>query len=211
MEKRIVQLPLTEETKKSLKAGDIVYLSGRIFNARSRWYLRVVQEGRPLPVDIHAKGVGAIFHGGPIVKKKADGSYQIKSLVPMPGWVMNGEGGTRTWQAVEKIGLDAIVCKGMIDGSSTYCKKLNCVHFAAPGTWIHLAKSIVEVKEVHWEELGYTEAMWIFEIKEMGPFIVETDADGVSLYDQVKDNLDDKINKLYEREGLKGFKYSLTP
>ncbi|MEW6069482.1 MAG: fumarate hydratase C-terminal domain-containing protein, partial [Candidatus Thermoplasmatota archaeon] len=71
MEKKI-RLPAYEKTVKELKLGDIVYLNGIIYTARDEAHLYALElheKGKDLPIDL--KG-SAIFHCGPIMKKKGD-------------------------------------------------------------------------------------------------------------------------------------------
>ena len=60
-------------------------------------------------------------------------------------------------------------------------------------------RGILGVKDVAWkEELGLAQAMWVLEVEKFGPFIVECDTQGASLFEQVNDEINDKFLKLYE-------------
>ena len=53
------------------------------------------------------------------------------------------------------------------------------------GTGALLGRGIKGVRVVHWlEELGNAQAMWVFEVENFGPFIVESDLQGNSLFEQ---------------------------
>ena len=55
---------------------------------------------------------------------------------------------------------------------------------------------------MHWlDELGIAQAMWMFEVKNFGPFIVESDVEGNSLFAQHGEQINAGIEKLYA--GLK--------
>ena len=70
------------------------------------------------------------------------------------------------------------------------------------GTGALLGRGIKGVREVHWmEELGNAQAMWVFEVENFGPFIVESDLDGNSLFEQQGKLVNANLEKLYE--GLK--------
>ncbi len=70
------------------------------------------------------------------------------------------------------------------------------------GTGALLGRGIKSVKAVHWlEELGNAQAMWIFEVENLGPFIVESDLDGNSLFEQHGKLINANLEKMYE--GLK--------
>jgi L(+)-tartrate dehydratase beta subunit len=70
------------------------------------------------------------------------------------------------------------------------------------GTGALLGRGIEQVKEVHWlDDLGIAQAMWIFQVKNFGPFIVESDLEGNSLFAQHGEEINAGIEKLYQ--GLK--------
>jgi fumarate hydratase subunit beta len=62
-------------------------------------------------------------------------------------------------------------------------EKFGAVYCAFPGGAGALAaKAVHEVKAVKWMDLGMPEAMWIFDVKALGPLTVAMDAYGNSLY-----------------------------
>jgi L(+)-tartrate dehydratase beta subunit len=70
------------------------------------------------------------------------------------------------------------------------------------GTGALLGRGIKGVKEVHWiEELGNAQAMWVFEVANFGPFIVESDLHGNSLFEQQGKLINANLERVYE--GLK--------
>ncbi len=57
-------------------------------------------------------------------------------------------------------------------------------------------------REVFWlEELGIAQALWVFEVANFGPFLVESDAKGNSLFERNNRALAARIDALYQ--GLK--------
>ena len=44
------------------------------------------------------------------------------------------------------------------------------------------SKQITRIKEVFWLDLGMPEAVWVFEVNELGPLVVAIDSRGNSLY-----------------------------
>ncbi|HIP80602.1 MAG TPA: fumarate hydratase, partial [Kiloniellaceae bacterium] len=65
-----------------------------------------------------------------------------------------------------------------------------------------LGRGVKGVRSVHWlEELGIAQALWLFEVEGFGPFIVDSDLAGNSLFAQQGDIVNKGIGKLYE--GLK--------
>ena len=70
------------------------------------------------------------------------------------------------------------------------------------GTGALLGRGIKDVRAVHWlEELGNAQAMWIFEVENFGPFLVESDVRGNSLFEQQGRLINANLEKLYR--GLK--------
>ena len=62
-----------------------------------------------------------------------------------------------------------------------------------------LCRWVKRVKNVHWrEELGLAQAMWVIEVENFGPFIVESDLDGNSLFDRENAKISEGLSKVYE-------------
>ena len=60
-----IQLPLTEEHVRTLRAGDRVLLSGSVFTARDAAHKRMaewIREGKPLPMELTGE---VIYYVGP--------------------------------------------------------------------------------------------------------------------------------------------------
>ena len=60
--KKILTTPVSAEDLKDIHIGDVVYLNGDLTTCRDVAHRRLVEEGRPLPVDVKD---AAIFHAGP--------------------------------------------------------------------------------------------------------------------------------------------------
>ena len=70
------------------------------------------------------------------------------------------------------------------------------------GTGALLGRGISAVREVYWlEELGIAQAMWVLEVKKFGPFLVESNLQGDSLFERTNRQLEAGIERAYE--GLK--------
>ena len=51
----------------------------------------------------------------------------------------------------------------------------------------------------HWlEELGLAQAVWVLEVETFGPFLVESDLDGNSLFERENAKIAPGLAKLYE-------------
>ncbi len=206
MKSHDLHVPLSLESIRDVRAGDAVYLSGPLFTARPRWYRRVLQENRPIPVDLAALGANVLLHSGPLVRSTADG-WEVVAIVPMPDWIADG-GEKNVSQIIERLGLRAVIGKGLLEGLPAVCAKNQCLHLITLGTWNNFARQIEKVLHAAWLDLGVAEAMWVFSVRRMGPFIVETDATGRSLYENSRAEREQKLAETLKRLQIDDFSYS---
>ena len=55
-------------------------------------------------------------------------------------------------------------------------------------------RGVTGVKDVHWlDELGIAQAMWVLEVDNLGPFIVESDSEGNSLFELSNKVINEKL------------------
>jgi L(+)-tartrate dehydratase beta subunit len=67
------------------------------------------------------------------------------------------------------------------------------------GTGALLGRGIKGVVATHWvEELGLAQAIWVLEVEKFGPFLVESDMAGNSLFERENAKIAPGIDKLYE-------------
>lgn len=172
-----LKTPISSDDTESLRIGDIVYLSGKIYTARDSAHKRMVEEGAPIDI----KGA-VIFHAGPIIRKQGD-KYEMIAVGPTTSTRMNPYE-----PQVLEMGAGIIVGKGGMDEATmdalvTYKK----AYLSAVGGCAALyVKSVLKVNSVHWIDLGIPEAIWELEVKEFGPLIVTMDSTGGNLYEEVK-------------------------
>ena len=70
------------------------------------------------------------------------------------------------------------------------------------GTGALLGRGVQGVESVYWlDELGIAQAMWMFKVKDFGPFLVDSDIRGESLFAQQGEQINRGIESLYD--GLK--------
>ena len=66
------------------------------------------------------------------------------------------------------------------------------------GTGSLLGRGVKKVREVHWlEELGIAQAMWVLEVERFGPFIVESDLEGKSLFERENEKIAKRLPDVY--------------
>ncbi len=196
-----LQVPVSDADIAGLEIGDIVYLNGVIYTGREGVYKRVLEEGHALPLDLPAVS-NVNFHCSPAAAIEPDGSYNVGGVTATASfrfakWMQR-------W--FETAGAKIIIGKGGM--SSQDYRELfvpaGAIYLTTVGygTGALLGRGIKGVRDVHWlDELGNAQAMWIFEVENFGPFIVESDLDGNSLFEQQGQLVNANLEKIYA--GLK--------
>ena len=83
--------PVSDEAIRSLKLGDVVYLSGALYTAREGVYRQVVDKGVAFPDAVRAL-TNVNFHCSPAAATRPDGTH-VSLAPPMPTPTIAG------WQA----------------------------------------------------------------------------------------------------------------
>lgn len=191
--KKILDIRTLPAGLDGLEVGEIVFVRGPIFTARAGFYRRLLDEGLQPEVRLQDKGYLALFHGGPAVQQGPEGGWRIVSLVPMPDVSQNRD--NRVLKLVEQLGVRVVIGKGRMPGTAKLFQRLGAVHLASIGNWADFAAQIDGVLEIGWLDLGLTDATWVFEANGMGPFVVETDVRGNSLYDRLDPERESRIGR----------------
>lgn len=196
-----LNLPATTEDLSTLELGSAVYLNGVVYTAREGVYKKVLENDVPLPVDLRALS-NVNFHCSPAAAPDDEGSYRVGAVTAtasfrfskwIPGWL-------------ERTGARILIGKGGMPAED-YKKILapaGAIYLTTVGygTGALLGRGIKRVRDVFWlDELGIAQAMWLFEVENFGPFIVESDLQGNSLFAQHGEIINAGIEKLYA--GLK--------
>lgn len=180
-EKKILTTPIKDEDLLDLKVGDVVYLTGRLVTCRDVAHRRLIEQGRELPVNLEG---GAIFHAGPIVRKKGENDFEMVSIGPTTS--MRMEKFEREF--IKQTGVKLIVGKGgMGPETAAGCQENIAVHAIFPGGCAVLAATLVEeIEGAEWQDLGMPETLWINRVREFGPLIISIDTKGNNLIQQNK-------------------------
>lgn len=187
-----LETPLTEEDVRHLKLEDIVFITGCIFTARTSFHTLVLNENKMPPLDFTKYNVMA--HCGPVMKKDPTGR-----------WVPVNAGGTTSNRMekfggpiIKKLGLRAIIGKGtMGEETMRAMQEFGAVHLTTNLDRIGFTPHIQEIVDVYnLEELGPTEATWIFRVKDCGPFVVDIDTLGNNLFAKVHDEVKKRLKSI---------------
>jgi len=167
--------PINDETIRSLNAGDLVYITGKIYTARDAAHKKLaelVEAGKKLPFDFNGH---IVFYAGPAPAKPG---RPIGSIGPTTAGRMD----LYAPLLISK-GLKVMIGKGLrsrevVDAIVAH----NGIYFAAAGGVAALmAKCVEEAKLIAFEELG-TEAVRELVVEKL-PVIVAIDSRGKNLYE----------------------------
>ncbi len=190
--------PVEVEALKRLKLGDLVYLDGVIFTGREGLYQRVLVEGVKLPVPWREVS-NVNFHCSPAASLEADGSYRVQAVTGTASFRF----GKSMKAFFEKSGCKLIIGKGGMT-SSDYRRLFvpeQAIYLTTVGYGLgaRYGRGITGVKTVHWlKELGIAQAMWVLEVSGLGPFIVESDFEGNSLFELCNEKINEKLAAAYQ-------------
>jgi fumarate hydratase subunit beta len=191
--------PISEQEIRKLRVNDVLYVSGTMFTARDQAHKRALEyfkQGKPLPLSLEGL---AVFHCGPIVKKKED-RWTIVAAGPTTSTRME----IFEDEFIKNFKVRVIIGKGGMGKRTTEAMaKYGAVYGAfTGGAAILAAKAIKSVKSVEWLDLGMPEAMWILEVEEFGPLAIAIDSHGNNLFEDVKRKVEENKQKIYQKLGL---------
>jgi L(+)-tartrate dehydratase beta subunit len=189
--------PVAAEDIARLKLGDVVYLDGILYTAREGVYRKVVDEGRGLPESVSAL-TNVNFHCSPAASVRADGTYAVEAVTATASFRF-GKSMSRWF---ERTGARVIVGKAGL--TETAYREWYVPHGAiylttvGYGLGATYGRSIKRVVEVHWlRELGIAQALWVLEVERLGPFLVEGDREGRSLFALANREIDVRLREVY--------------
>ena len=179
-----LDLPARTEDLRKLEIGSVAYLTGRVFTAREGVYKRAIADGFGMPAGKDALGI-TNFHCSPAASINPDGTYTVGAVTATASfrfaqW-LDG------WFKIS--GCNIIIGKGGMT-SQTYREHFvpnNAVYLTTVGygTGALLGRGIKRVAGVYWlEELGLAQAVWVLDVEKFGPFLVESDLAGNSLFER---------------------------
>jgi fumarate hydratase subunit beta len=173
-----VTIPFKEGVLETLKAGDLISLTGVLFTGRDQTHRRLVallDEGKELPVDLKGQ---LLYYVGPTPAR--------------PGQVIGAAGPTTSYRMdaytprLLELGMKGTLGKGSrtMDVRQAM-KKHGAIYLATVGgAGALLSKSIVKSELVAFEDAG-PEALFRFEVENF-PAVVINDLEGNDFYEMVK-------------------------
>ena len=190
--------PVSPEAIRSLKLGDVVYLSGVLYTGREGVYRKVVDKGVALPDSVRAL-TNVNFHCSPAASVRPDGSYSVEAVTATASFRF-GKSMT-TW--FERSGAKVIVGKAGLTELAyrEWFVPHGAVYLTTVGYGLGAmyGRTIKRVLDVHWlKELGIAQALWVLEVERIGPFLVEGDAAGRSLFSLANREVNLRIDEVYK-------------
>ena len=169
-----ITIPLIDAQIRSLRAGDSVLLSGRIYTGRDAAHKRLcalLSEGKPLPVPVRDR---AIYYAGPCPAKPGD---PIGSCGPTTSYRMDAYA-----PALMREGLRVMIGKVFRSPEVIEAmKETGSVYLAATGgAGALIAQCVKSARVLAFDDLG-TEAIRELVVEDF-PLIVAIDSLGNNLY-----------------------------
>lgn len=188
----------TDEELGALRLGDVVYLTGTIYTGREGAYMKVVEEKCELPLAL-PKESAVNFHCSPAAARRADGSYEVGAVTATASFRFSKW--LEDWFKIS--GAKLIVGKGGMNPADykRYFVPNKAIYLTTVGygTGALLGRGVTRVRDVYWlEELGIAQAMWVMDVKDFGPFLVESDMQGNSLFERENAKISKNIERVYE-------------
>lgn len=196
-----IDLPAAPEAIAGLRLGDVAFLDGVVYTAREGVYDRVLEKGDPLPPGL-TEVSNVNFHCSPAAAPTPDGGYRIGGVTATASFRFSKY--LARW--LDLTGTKIVIGKGGMPRRD-YAEILaprGAVYLTTVGygTGALLGRGVERVREVHWlDDLGIAQACWMFQVRNFGPFIVDSDLQGNSLFAQQGDIVNQRLAGLYE--GLK--------
>jgi L(+)-tartrate dehydratase beta subunit len=189
--------PVSAEATAGLELGDVVYLSGALFTAREGVYRQVVERGLELPPSVAAR-TNVNFHCSPAATVRPDGSYAVEAVTATASFRF----GTSMPRWFERSGARVIVGKAGLTERAyrEWFVPVGAVYLTTVGYGLGAmyGRSIRRVLDVHWlRELGIAQACWVLEVDRIGPFLVEGDPQGRSLFALANAEINRRLEAVY--------------
>ena len=191
-------VPVKPEDLEGLEIGTVVYLDGVVYTGREGVYKRAVEDGFALP-DGLPEISNVNFHCSPAVAEREDGTYDLGAVTATASFRFSKW--LERWFELSDARI--VIGKGGMNPEDyrRYFVPQGAVYLTTVGygTGALLGRGVKTVRDVHWlDELGLAQAMWVLEVENFGPFIVESDLAGNSLFERENAKIAEGLDKVYE-------------
>ena len=190
-----LEYPFSEKSIRSLRAGDTVSITGRIYTGRDKFH-KFFADGGKLPVDFRD---GALYHCGPVVvredaRRETGDAWRVVAAGPTTSVREN----PYEPDFIAKSGVRIIIGKGGMDAKTLAAmKQYGCVYIQAVGgggaVYADAVKRVADVSLL--KEFGAAEAVWHLDVADFRG-VVAMDAHGRSLFDTVRQASERKLRSL---------------
>ena len=193
-----LQLPLTAADVQSLELGDAVFLNGLVFTGREGVYRQIFEHGIDPPFDMR-QTCNVTFHCSPAVSEPSPGQYNVSAVTATASFRF----AKHVPLMIERYGIRAVIGKGGMQEEiyQSAFRPHGAIYLTTVGYGIGAmyGRGIKRVKDVYWkEELGLAQAMWMLEVEHFGPFLVECDVEGRSLFSRANAEVNEIFKPLYD-------------
>jgi L(+)-tartrate dehydratase beta subunit len=190
-------LPASRAALAALEIGTVAFLTGRIYTAREGVYKKAVEDGAGLPAPPEELG-SANFHCSPAASLSVDGTARVGAVTATASfrfakWLDAFFSLSRCNIIIGKGGMTGEVYRrSFVPNGAVY---LTTVGY---GTGALLGRGIRRVVATYWtEELGLAQGIWVLEVEKLGPFLVDSDLTGNSLFERENARIAPGIARLY--------------
>jgi L(+)-tartrate dehydratase beta subunit len=203
MDTVVLTAPVSEAAIAGLKLGDIVYMDGVLYTAREGVYRKVVEEGSEFPSSVRTLS-NVNFHCSPAATVRPDGTHSVEAVTATASFRF----GKFMHRWFERSGARVIVGKGGLT-EKAYRELygpygaiyLTTVGYGLGATYGRAIKQVLDVKWL--AELGIAQALWVLRVERLGPFLVEGDREGRSLFALANKEINRRLQEIYR--GLPAF------
>jgi len=189
--------PLTGADLRPLNVGDVVFIDGVVFTGREGVYRQVFDRGLELPLDAADRTV--TFHCSPAVAETAPGAFRISAVTATASFRF----ARYMPRLFDELGVRVVIGKGGMSPEvyEQAFKPRGAVYLTTVGYGLGATygRAVTAVRDVFWKDaLGLAQALWVLEVRRFGPFLVECDAAGRSLFADHNRRINDTLARLYE-------------
>jgi L(+)-tartrate dehydratase beta subunit len=196
-----LKTPVTDEDLAGLRIGDVIYLDGVVYTGREGVYHRAIVDGVKPPVDLKSL-TNVTFHCSPAANVTDDGKFEVGAVTATASFRFARY--LTDWFKLS--GVKIIMGKGGMSEEDyrKYFVPNKAIYLTTVGygTGALLGRGITKVRDVLWlKELGIAQAIWVLEVENFGPFLVESDLQGNSLFER-----ENRKTAAQVKEAFKGLK-----